>query len=162
MRYSSGFKASAVRKIVDGSGRSINDVAKEVGIYPATLSDWIRQHNAGKLGLDEGDSISPNDRNPSERFVLLLESKTIEPDKLGEWLRLHGLHSEHLTLWEQELTDTMADKDKNEKAELASLRKENKSLKKELARKEKALAEAAVLITLKKKYPNLFEQDEED
>ena len=45
MRYSSGFKASAVRKIVDGSGRSINDVAKEVGIYPATLSDWIRQHN---------------------------------------------------------------------------------------------------------------------
>ena len=100
--------------------------------------------------------------HPSERFVLLLESKSIAPDKLGEWLRIHGLHSEHLALWEQELTDTMSDKDKNEKAELVALRKENRSLKKELARKEKALAEAAVLITLKKKYPNLFGQDEED
>jgi len=56
----------------------------------------------------------------------------------------------------------MADKDKTEKAELAALRKENKTLKKELARKEKALAEAAILITLKNKYPNLFEQDKED
>jgi len=156
MRYSSGFKASAVRKVIDGSGRSINDVAKEVGIYPATLGDWIRQHTAGKLGLDEGDAISPNDRNPSERFVLLLESKSIAPDKLGEWLRIHGLHSEHLALWEQELTDTMSDKDKNEKAELVALRKENRSLKKELARKEKALAEAAVLITLKKKALRYF------
>lgn len=162
MRYSSGFKASAVRKVVDGAGRSINEVANEVGIYPATLGDWIRQYKAGKLGLAEGDSISPGDRNPGEKLTLLLESKTIDPEKVGEWLRSRGLHSEHLTLWEQELSDTMHDKEANEKAEIAALRKENKVLKKELARKEKALAEAAVLITLKKKHPNLFEQEEED
>jgi hypothetical protein len=28
----------------------------------------------------------------------------------GEWLRRHGLHSEHLALWEQDLEDTVADR----------------------------------------------------
>jgi transposase len=162
MRYSSGFKASAVRKVIEGTGRSITEVAKETGIYPATLGDWIRRYKDGRLGLEEGDSISPGDRNPGEKLTLLLESKTLAPEKMGEWLRSRGLHSEHLTLWEQELVDTMQDKDIRAKAENAALRKENKALKKELARKEKALAEAAILITLKKKYPNLFEQEEAD
>lgn len=161
MRYSRGFKASAVRKTLDGTGRGISTVASELGIYPATLNQWIRQHKAGTLALDEGDSIPPNDRHPGEKLALLLESKTIAPDIMGEWLRTRGLHSEHLPLWEQELTSTMQSKEMNTKAENAALRKENKVLKKELARKEKALAEAAILITLKKKYPNLFEQDEE-
>lgn len=162
MRYSRGFKAAAVRKTLDGTGRSINAVANELGVYPATLSQWIQQQQAGTLSLDEGDSIPPNDRHPGEKLALLLESKTINPEKMGEWLRTRGLHSEHLPLWEQELTSTMQDKDTNAKAENAALRKENKMLKKELVRKEKALAEAAVLITLKKKYPNLFEQEEEN
>lgn len=162
MRYSRGFKASAVRKTLDGTGRSINAVANELGVYPATLSQWIQQHQAGTLSLAEGDSIPPNDRHPGEKFALLLESKTIESEKMGEWLRTRGLHSEHLPLWEQELTANMQDKDASSKNENAALRKEIKILKKELARKDKALAEAAVLITLKKKYPNLFEQEEEN
>lgn len=162
MRYSRGFKASAVRKTLDGTGRSIHKVAAELGIYPATLSQWIYQHKAGTLSLDEGDSIPPNDRHPGEKLALLLESKTIDQENMGEWLRTRGLHSEHLTLWEQELTTTMQHKETNAQAENTALRKENKALKKELARKEKALAEAAILITLKKKYPNLFEQEEEN
>lgn len=161
MRYSRGFKASAVKKTLDGTGRSVNAVATELGVYPATLSLWIHQHKAGTLALDEGDSIPPNGRHPGEKLALLLESKTIDPEAMGEWLRTRGLHSEHLPLWEQELTMTMQNKDTNAKTENAALRKEIKTLKKELARKDKALAEAAVLITLKKKYPNLFEQEEE-
>jgi hypothetical protein len=112
--------------------------------------------------LDEGDSIPPSERHPGEKLALLLESKTIAAERMGEWLRGHGLHSEHLPLWEQELTTTMNDKDKDSKTAISTLRKENKRLQKELARKEKALAEVAILLTLKKKYPTLFEQEEED
>jgi len=43
-----------------------------------------------------------------------------------------------------------------------ALRKENKRLKEELQRKDKALAEAAVLLTLKKKYHHLFDQEGSD
>lgn len=162
MRYSKGFKATVIRKVVTPPHRSINEVAKEMGLYPATISDWIRQQKAGTLELDDGDAISPEQRHPGEKLALLLESKTIAAEKLGEWLRQNGLHSEHLPLWEQELTGIMDTKNTTTKAETAALKKEIKELKKDLARKEKALAEAAVLLTLKKKYPNLFEPEEED
>jgi transposase len=161
MRYSKGFKASVIRKVLQSPPRSINEVAKETGIYPATISDWIRQHKAGTLEMDAGDALVPTQRHPGEKMALLLESKTIATEELGEWLRRNGLHSEHLPLWEQELTSIMSNKTDDAKSEIAALRKENKELKKELARKEKALAETAVLLTLKKKFPNLFETDAE-
>jgi transposase len=161
MKYSEGFKVQAVAKVLDNPGRSINEVAKDLNVFPATLSNWIKQVKDGKLRSIEGDSIPPSQRYPGEKFSLLLESKTIPPEQLGEWLRKQGLHSEHLPLWEQELTDFMKNKNTDLKGENIILKRENKELQKELARKEKALAEAAVLLTLKKKFQNLFTQDEE-
>ena len=158
MRYSEGFKASIVRKSQDGLGRSIDDLARDSGVHPATIGRWIQALRAGTLTLDGGDGIQPSHRHPGEKLALLLESKTIGPDGMGEWLRQQGLHSEHLSLWEQELT-TMANGTANKKQdENAQLRKENKRLHKELAEKEKALADAAVLLMLKKKHQKLFEE----
>jgi transposase-like protein len=161
MKYSEGFKSQAVAKVLDNHGRSINEVAEELNVYPATLSNWIKQAKEGKLGLIEGDAIPPSQRHLGEKLSLLLESKTLAPEQLGEWLRTHGLHSEHIPLWEQELGDFMKTKNTDLKSENSNLKRENKELQKELARKEKALAEAAVLLTLKKKYQNLFTEDEE-
>lgn len=158
MRYSEGFKASIVRKSQDGSGRNLDELARESGVHPATLGRWIQLFRAGTLALDGGDGIQPSHRHPGEKLALLLESKTISPDGMGEWLRKRGLHSEHLPLWEQELT-TMAIGTANKKQdENVQLRKENKRLQKELAEKEKALADAAVLLMLKKKHQKLFEE----
>lgn len=162
MRYSMGFKASIVRKSQDGSGRSIDELARESGIHSATIGRWIQQFRAGTLSLDGSDAIQPSHRHPGEKLSLLLESRTVSLDGMGDWLRSHGLHSEHLPMWEQELV-TMASVNENKtRNDTAELRKENKRLKKELARKEKALAEAAVLLTLKKKHQTLFEVDEEN
>lgn len=161
MKYSEGFKAQAVTKVLSNHGRSINEVAAELNVYPATLSNWIKQAKEGNLGLVEGDAIPPSQRHPGEKLSLLLESKTVPAEQLGEWLRKQGLHSEHLPLWEQELADFMKNKNTDLKSENTDLKKQNKELQKELARKEKALAEAAVLLTLKKKFQNLFTPDEE-
>ena len=162
MRYSEGFKASIVRKSQDGSRRSLDDLAKESGIHPATLGRWIQKSRAGTLSADGTDGILPTKRQPGEKLALLLESRTVSPDDMGEWMRRHGLHSEHLPLWEQELTTMAVGKDDQARNENTQLRKENKKLQKELARKEKALAEAAVLLMLKKKHPTLFEGDGEN
>lgn len=55
----------------------------------------------------------------------------------------------------------MKNKNIDLKNENNKLKRENKELQKELIRKEKALAEAAILLTLKKKFQNLFVQEEE-
>jgi len=161
MRYSQSFKASIIRKAQDGSGRTLDELALESGIHPATLGRWIQKFRAGTLTTDGTDGIMPSQRHPGEKLALLLESRTVSPDDMGEWIRRHGLHSEHLPLWEQELTTMAVGEDDQARNENAQLRKENKKLQKELARKEKALAEAAVLLMLKKKHPTLFEGDGE-
>lgn len=162
MKYSEGFRASIVKKIQDGSGSSVYQVARETGINAATIKNWITQFKNGRLGLDGCDSISPSHRSPGEKLALLLEGQSISEDAKGDWLRKHGLHSEHLPMWEQELSSIMNDKQTDLKAENARLKKENKALLKDKKRQEKALSELAILISLKKNYPNLFGENEED
>jgi len=162
MKYSIGFRASIIRKTLDGSGRSVYQIARETGINYTTITGWIEQHKAGKLSLDGCDAVTPDQRNPGEKLALLLEGRAMAEDGRGEWLRQHGLHSEHLPLWEQELTSIMNDKQTDMRNDNANLRKENKRLQKENERQKKALAEAAILLTLKKKYHHLFAEDRED
>lgn len=161
MRYTDGYKRSVVQKAMESDGRRLDDIARENGVHPATLGRWIQQFRVGRLEEDGGDGIQPSRRNPGEKLALLLESRTVDQEGMGEWLRRNGLHTEHLRLWEQELSTMANGNEKKDQDENARLRKENRELKKELARKEKALAEAAVLLTLKKKFPTLFEDNEE-
>jgi transposase-like protein len=161
MRYTDEYRRSIVAKALEADGKRLDDIARENGVHPATLGRWMQRFRAGTLEAGRGDGIQPSRRNPGEKLALLLESRTVRPDDLGEWLRRNGLHTEHLGLWEQELSTMANAGEKKDKDENARLRKENRELKKELARKEKALAEAAVLLTLKKNYPTLFEDDGE-
>ena len=84
----------------------------------------------------------------------------MDSDK-GRWLREKGLHTEHLTQYEQELRDMIENKNYDEKMEIKKLVQENKNLKKELNKKEKALAEMAALYTLKKKAEALWGEEED-
>jgi hypothetical protein len=52
------------------------------------------------------------------------------------------------------------DNNSKEKEEIKKLKEENQLLKKELERKDKALAEAAILLTLKKKFKGLWEDED--
>ena len=168
MKYSKGFKSSIVRRVVEDRTKSVYQVAKETGISGTTIKSWLEMHKVGKLTLDSTDELSPSQRNPGEKLALLLESKMLDDESRGEWLRKQGIHSEHLSLWEQELTGMVQDKQNTLKNENTNLKKEKKQLEnalkakeRELAIKEKALADAAVLLLLKKKHPNLFREDED-
>jgi hypothetical protein len=112
--------------------------------------------------LDQADGeIAPSDRQASEKLKLVIESKSIEPELMGEWLRGQGLHSEHIALWEQELATIVADKDDALKHELQQTKKKLKETERELVRKDKALAELAALLVLKKKAAAIWGDNEE-
>jgi transposase len=160
MKYSRRIKESALRKILPPENRSVPDVAREMGISEQTIYNWKNKSENGTLFKDE--SSSPLSTGQLERCNLLLESKSIPQDNIGEWLREKGLHSEHLTLWEQEIKDTLSNKDNKIKLENQQLKKEKKELEKELRRKEKALAEMAALLTLKKKADAIWGDNEEE
>jgi transposase len=163
MKYSKGFRNSVLRKVLPPENRSVTAVARETGISPITIQSWLAKVKEGTLDFDhEGSELTPGQIAPAEKLRLLLESKTLPDEQLGEWLRQHGVHSEHLPLWEQELEGLMTDKQQDLKQENTELKKENKRLHKELQRNQAAMAEALALITLKKKAEKLFGLDEEE
>lgn len=160
MKYSKRFKESVLRKVLPPENRSVPEVAREMGISDQTIYNWKKMLENGQQLLHE--ESSPSSIGRLEKFNLLLEGKTVPEDESGKWLREKGLHSEHLNLWEQELKDTLKDKDTELKQEVARLRKDKKELEKELRRKEKALAEMAALLTLKKKANAIWGDREDD
>jgi transposase len=91
--------------------------------------------------------------------MMLLEFARLPEAETGEWLRKKGLQSEHLKLWESELT-TKSDTSQF-KEETRILRNTNKQLEKDLLKKDKALAELSAIIILQKKMADLFPREEE-
>lgn len=164
MGYSVGFRNSVLKKVLPPEGRSVYQVSKEVGVSEKTIRKWISWLKNGKIALEAGSfEPTPNQRRVEEKLRLLLESKTIlEPD-LGDWLRRHGLHSEHLSLWEQELSDILQNKQQELRRENAKLKKTIGRLEREIAKKDKAMAEALAIIALKKKLEDYYlSLDEEE
>ena len=162
-KYSQGFKNSVLHRVLPPQSQSIGAVARDTGIADQTLRNWLVQYQNGKLILDsEGSAPTPSQRGVREKFKLLMEGKQLGDDRLGDWLRTNGLHTEHLTLWEQELEGVIMDKQDDLKRINKEQAQKIKRLEKEAKRNEKAMAEALALLTLKKKADKLFESDEVD
>jgi transposase len=86
-----------------------------------------------------------------------LEANELPEEELGEFLRRRGLHQEHLDEWRQALEDALS-RGRNAKSETKRIRE----LEREVARKDKALAEATALLVLKKKLAVLWGDEDDD
>jgi len=161
MPYSRSVKMGILKKVLPPERRSIKSISKETGISSQTIRNWIKKANSASLDDKESEK-SPRNLSSSEKYQLLMESKKIPKKELGEFLRKRGLHSQHLILWEQELQDMVKDNGKRQKQEIKDLKKKVRGLKKELNRKDKALAETAALLVLKKKLNLLMGEKEDD
>jgi len=160
MQYSVGFKKAVVKKLLEPENRSVSSVAKEEKIPEQTIRRWLNQAKEGTL--ETNNQVGNANRSPREKLSLVIESRSIPEDQMGRWLREKGLHSQHITQYEQELRDMAEETGDQQKKELRELKKENKLLKKDLHKKEKALAELAALYTLKKKADALWGDREDD
>lgn len=161
MGYSHAVRHSVLKKVLPPESRSIAKVSQETGVNEQTIRNWLKQSKTGILTSEKTDS-SPRSLTPKEKYQLVVEAAGINDEQLGEFLRERGLHSEHLTIWDQELRDMIDTKKDKQVIENKALKKQVKELEKELLRKEKALAEAAALLVLKKKLDTLSKDNEED
>lgn len=160
MKYSRSIRMSVLSKILPPTSQSIRSVSREMGISEQTIRNWRNESKSGKLEA-EGAEKSPRYYSSLEKYQLLLESARLSDEELGTFLRERGLHSEHLTLWNQELRDMVKRKSSQQDKDQKADKKRIRELERELARKEKALAEAAALLVLKKKLESLGEERED-
>lgn len=97
-------------------------------------------------------SKAPKDWSAEEKLKVVLEASAVPDDQLGAFLRLKGLHETHLQQWRLQMLDGLQNgcSPKKPKRNMSDI-KRIRALEKELKRKDKALAETAALLVLKKK-----------
>jgi len=165
-KYSKEFKIEAVKKVLlRNRETSIASVARSIGITKTTLYLWVKvMTNAEfKESPTSGGKIQKSSYSwtSSEKMEAIIESSKFSGEELSEYCRKQGLFPHHLEAWKREFISHQ-DKTKIGNAnEAKKLKNENKALTVELRRKEKALAETAALLVLKKKVYTLWERDEE-
>jgi Transposase len=150
--YSAGFREQALKKVFQRDQRSIRAVAEELNVNYHTLKNWMKETmTTGQFGLSKKEK-RPEDWTLAERLTALGESHGLAGEPLTAWCRERGLFAHQLVAWQ----DAFCAGGGDQRASLRSLQAENQRLSRELARKEKALAEAAALLVLQKKFPALL------
>ena len=164
MQYSYEFKARAVQKVLSrGPDVSFNSVAQSCGIDHSTLRRWVaRFQNQSFAEENMTKEKTPLQWTPEEKLQAVIDCGAMDEEQISAWCREKGIFPHHIELWKKEFTQSSPKPASESKARIKRLTDENKSLKKELRRKEKALSEAAALLVLKKKVDRLWEDEEVD
>jgi transposase-like protein len=155
--YVEGFKEQALAKVLGRSAdQSVRAIAADMGMNMGTLRGWMKQAlRDQKPSL--GKTIPAVDWTPAQRLLGLQESHGLGEEALNGWCRERGIFAHDLTQWRTDFCDLSAAASKREESEeLRQLRLANMQLQRDLNRKEKALAEAAALLVLQKKYRALW------
>jgi len=165
MDYPQRFKEAMVRRMTSPGRPPTVDLAEEVGVHPSTLSRWVRE--AGRVGdmskkKIKGTGRRPDDRTPQEKLQLILEASLLTDEELGAFLREKGLHKAQLERWQREAEEGLGGRSIAPKPKNSPEAKRIRELERELKRKDKALAEAAALIVLKKKAEALWGVEDDD
>jgi transposase-like protein len=158
--YSAEFKEQALLKVLQRGSRSAGSVADELNMNALTLRKWMRVTAAAGQGADSGKARRPDDWSQEDRLLALHQSHGLADESLNAWCRERGLFAHHLRQWRVDFCVAGASANRRENnQEVRELKQANAQLQRELNRKEKALAEAAALLVLQKKYQALFEDE---
>ena len=155
--YTKAFREQALEKVYNRGGRTVQAVADDLNMNVWTLKNWM------KLPRDSVDpqpvmtTKRPQDFSLSERFQLILDSQGKEGEALNAWCREQGIFPFHLQQWREAFEGGTLSRTDN-RAEIRELKASQQALQRELKCKEKALAEAAALLVLQKKYQALWEE----
>ena len=164
MGYSPERKEAVLKKMLPPNNLAIGELAKQEGISEATLYNWRQQaRNEGRLMPDADDT--PEGWSSRDKFAAVLETAVLSEAEIAEYCRQRGLFPEQLKRWRvacEQANDWHQSSARQLKETTRADRKKLKQLEKELARKEKALAEAAALLVLRKKLHAMHEEHGDD
>ena len=157
--YSQEFKEAVLKRLLQPENASIVQLAKEYQIHENTLRYWCKKAGVNIPRERRPRSASTGSRTLEEKFNILIETSLMSELELGEYCRAHGIHSEELAQWRRDfVTPSVASAENGQTPHLVE---ENRQLRRELNRKEKALAEMAALLTLSKKAQAIWGEKED-
>jgi len=143
---------------------SLRRIGNKLNVGFGTVHKW-RQELKDEGLLPEKEEKNNEAHTAEQIFSFVIDTASMSERQLAAYCREKGLYVEQVKEWRA--TSLQAHQTKPEsKYKQDSLRradkKKIKALEKELARKDKALAETAALLVLREKYNALWETSEDD
>jgi transposase-like protein len=164
IRYSSERKAAVLKKLLPPQSLSVAELSRVEGISDVTLYTWRRQAKAGGEVMPGSGKLP--DKWPAEtKLAVVVETATLSEVELSQYCREKGLYPEQVKAWRQaciEGQDRAAQLKHTERTQSRADKQRIRELERELNRKDKALAEAAALLVLRKKLNALWGNDDGD
>ena len=173
-RFNQSFKIQAVEKALSRSGvTTLKEVADSLGIGCSTLNKWMvksRNQEFEPVTDTEISSLSlmskekrPQDWSLEDKLNLIVACGSLDDEAVSALCREQGVYPHHIKQWKQDFVGgAKASTKAKVPSEAKSLKSENKALKKELNRKDRALAETAALLVLQKKVNVIWGSDEDN
>ena len=161
-RYTAEFKKAIIEKMLPPNAQSVAEIAEETGISTPTLYNW-RRDALGQGVAAVGSQNPAHTWSDEAKLAVVIETASLNIQEQSEYCRRRGLYPEDIQRWRDAAVSGQSKSlSAREREDYRAVKAELKKTKKELARKEKALAEAAALMVLRKKSEALFGALEDD
>lgn len=159
MRFSDQRRQAVLARLAPPFNEPVKEVAESEGLSLSTIYNWI---NAAKM-REQGPPVEDAQLQQSEaavewtsreKFAAVVETATMNETERSAYCRSRGLYPEELALWRkacEKATDWADEQVRTQAQTSKETARRIRNLERELARKEKALAEAAALLMLRKK-----------
>lgn len=144
---------------------SLRRIAKELSVSPSIVCKWRSELVNDGVLRESTSGESKLELSAEQRFSVVIETATMSERELAEYCRHRGLFVDEVKQWRVisiQAHETKPESSYKTNKALREERRKIKALEKELARKDKALAETAALLVLREKFNALWETDEED
>jgi transposase len=162
MGYSTQLKEAVLKKVLQGK-KPHYEVARELGVGRSTIGKWLKEHKQNGIIKLKTKEKRPKDWTAEERISAIMKTGCMNAEERTAWCRKHGIFIHNLDQWKKDAISAMVPKaNKEQIEEHRNLKKEISALKKDLSRKDRALAETAALLILKKKAQEIWGEPEED
>lgn len=163
-RYPDERKEAVLKKMLPPNNKTIKELAQEEGISEVTLYNWRKAARAEGRLMPDGDRTSAG-WSAADKFAAVVETAALNEAELSAYCRQKGLYPEQIRQW-REACEQANDWDRTQNQRLKETRKADerriKELERELRQKEKALAETAALLVLRKKAQAIWGEVEDD
>lgn len=164
MQYSKELKEAILRRVLPPNNEPVAKVAKESGLSEQTIRNW--KNEAIKDGNDNIQGETAAEKWTSQdKFQIVVETIGMNEVELAEYARKQGIFVDDIELWRDACISAnggVAKEAAAYKKKLKDSEKENRRLTKELERKERALAETAALLVLRKKANAIWGEPEDE
>lgn len=158
MAYSKELRERAIARMLPPINASLSAVSQELNIPYQTLYAWRTQSSKHPVPVTQAREAD-DQFDAQSKFKVVLETASLNEVDLAAYCRSKGLYVEQIAQWRAHCEASFNQKPMSA-AERASA-KRIQLLEREILRKDRALAEAAALMILRKKAEAIWGLGEE-